>query len=173
MKKIFFNRFQHFWHLVQILKILKKMMTLMAYVFLIFQTAKDVVTEMTEKSCFRRPFDKQHGKRSQTHLKSTRQQPYQIYWSLSRKLSWKNSLFVICKILGLFLNILTADGKYSVLNREILTQPIEMELSKETKTFCQSFSAFLTSSSNFKNLAKNDHPCGLSISENTYCERPS
>ena len=51
----------------------------MAYVFLIFQNAKDVITEMTEKSCFRRLFDKQHGKLSQTHLKSTRQQPYQIY----------------------------------------------------------------------------------------------
>ena len=32
------------------------------------------------------------------------------------------SLLVICKILGLFVNTLNSDDKYSVLNRENLTQ---------------------------------------------------
>ena len=30
--------------------------------------------------------------------------------------SWKKSLLVICKILGLFVKTLTADGKYSLLS---------------------------------------------------------
>ena len=40
-------------------------------------------------------------------------------------MSWKKSLLVICKILGLFINTLTADDKYSLLNRDNLTQPIQ------------------------------------------------
>ena len=32
--------------------------------------------------------------------------------------SWKMSLLVIWKILGLFINTLTADGKYSLFNRD-------------------------------------------------------
>ena len=40
-------------------------------------------------------------------------------------MSWKKSLLVICKILGLFINTLTADDKYSLLNRDNLMQPIQ------------------------------------------------
>ena len=57
-------------------------MTLKAYAFRKLQTAKDVVTQMSEKSRFRRPFNKQHVKRSQTHLKSARQRLYHFYLSL-------------------------------------------------------------------------------------------
>ena len=32
--------------------------------------------------------------------------------------SWKKSVLVICKNLGLFVNPLTADNKYSLLNRD-------------------------------------------------------
>ena len=35
----------------------------------------------------------------------------------------------MCKIFRLFVNTLTADDKYSVLNRGHLTQPIQMNLS--------------------------------------------
>ena len=45
------------------------------------------------------------------------------------------SLLVICKILGLFVNTLTADDKYSLLNRDSLTQSIETLLSQKQKTF--------------------------------------
>ena len=54
-------------------------MTLIAYVFPKLQTAKDVVREVSKKSCFRRPFNKLHGKRSQTLLKSARQHLDHIY----------------------------------------------------------------------------------------------
>ena len=40
------------------------------------------------------------------------------------------SLLVIFKILGVFVNRLTADDKYSVLNIENLIQPIQIHLFK-------------------------------------------
>ena len=51
------------------------------------------------------------------------------------QLSWKQSLLVICKILRLFLNTFSADDKYSVLNTDTLTQPIQMQLSKKQNNF--------------------------------------
>ena len=42
---------------------------------------------------------------------------------------------MICKILRLFVNTWTAHNKYSVLNREYLTRPIDMQLSQKEKTF--------------------------------------
>ena len=42
---------------------------------------------------------------------------------------------MICKVLRLFVNTQTADDKYSLLNRDNLTQPIQMQLSQEQKTF--------------------------------------
>ena len=106
----------------------EKKMTLIAYVFPKLRIAKDMVREMSKKSRFKRPFDKQHGKRSQTLLKSPWQHLYHIYWSLYTILSWKKWLLVICKILGLFVNTLTVDDRYSVLKSVNLTKPIQMQL---------------------------------------------
>ena len=51
---------------------------------------------------------------------------------------------------------MAADNKYPVLNRENLMIPIWMQLSKQQKTFCESFAAFLKSSLNFKHFEKED-----------------
>ena len=45
------------------------------------------------------------------------------------------SLLVICKTLKLFINTLTADDKYSLLNRDNLTQPIRMLVTEKRKMF--------------------------------------
>ena len=58
---------------------LKKNMNIIADVLTIIRTLKDVVTQISKKSSFRRPFDKQPGKPSQTLLKSARQHLYDIY----------------------------------------------------------------------------------------------
>ena len=58
------------------------------------------------------------------------------------KLSWIKSVLVICKILGLFVNTLTGDEKYSLLTMDNLTQQIEMQLSKKQKALSQFFSTF-------------------------------
>ena len=44
-----------------------------------------------------------------------------------------------CKILRLFFNILISDSKYSLLNTDKLTQPIQMELSQQEKSFSTFF----------------------------------
>ena len=68
----------------------------------------------------------------------------------------QKSLLVICKISTLFPNTLSGDGKYSLLNRDNLTQPIQMQLPQKQKTFCKFFSAFLKSSLNFAHFQEKD-----------------
>ena len=63
---------------------------------------------------------------------------------------------MICKISRLFANILSADGKYSLLNRDNLTQPIQMQLSRKQKTFSEYFCAFLKSSLKFEHFQTED-----------------
>ena len=69
---------------------------------------------------------------------------------------FKNSLWVICKILGLFVNPLTADDKYSLLNRSNLLQHFQMQLSQKRKTFSEFFFAFSKFRFNFNHLQKKD-----------------
>ena len=64
------------------------------------------------------------------------------------------SLLVIEKIVRLFVNTLPADEKHYLLNRENLTQPIEIELYQKEKTISEFFLAFLKSILNFKHLLK-------------------
>ena len=65
---------------------------------------------------------------------------------------------MIQKTLRLFANTLTLDDKHYLLNRENLTQPIQIQLSQKQKTFSQFFFAFLKSILNFKHLPKKDDP---------------
>ena len=60
-------------------------------------------------------------------------------------MNWKKFLLVLWKFLRLFANTLNADDKYSLLNRDNLTQPIHILLSQKQKTFSQFFSEFLKS----------------------------
>ena len=111
---------------------------------------------MSKKSHFRGPFDKQHGKRAQALLKSASQHHYHIHRSLLNKLSWKKSLLLTCKILGLLVNTLAADEKYPVVNRDNSTIPIQMQLSQRQKSFAHFFAAFYKSAMNFKYFEKKD-----------------
>ena len=76
---------------------------------------------------------------------------------------WKKSLLVIHKILRLFRNILTEHDKHYLLNRDNLTEPIQMQLSEKQKTFSGISLAFLNSLLNFKHLPKKDDPHRSSI----------
>ena len=98
---------------------------------------------MSKESCFRGPFNKKkHGKGAQTLLKSERQHLYHIYRCLRTQLNPKKSLLVIRKVLSLFLNILTANDKYSLLNRGNLMQPTQILLSEKEIAFSIFFSHF-------------------------------
>ena len=67
-------------------------------------------------------------------------------------------MLVLCKILTLFVNTLTSDDKYSLLNRNNLTQRIQILLSQKQKTFSRLFAAFLKSTLNFERLQKKRCP---------------
>ena len=109
---------------------------------------------MSKKSRFRGPFEELHGKRSQTLLKFAPQTLYLTHLPLVSQLSWKKSLLLTCKILGLLLNRYAADEKYQVLNREILMIPIQMQLYETQKNFSEFLTAFVKSRLNLKNFEK-------------------
>ena len=136
------------------MSIFQKKMTLIADGFPKLRTQKNLVRSMPKRSVFKGSFEKQHGKCAQTLLKCQGQLLYHIYWSLWRQLSYKKSLLVTCKISILFPNTLSADSKCSLLNRENLTQPVQMQVSRKQNIFSRFFSAFLKSSLNFRHFQK-------------------
>ena len=58
----------------------------------------------------------------------------------------------------MFVNTLTADDKYSPLNRDNLTQPIRTQLSQKQQAFSKFFLAFSKSTLNFEHFEKKDDP---------------
>ena len=58
----------------------------------------------------------------------------------------------------MLVNTLTADDKYSLLNRDNLTQPIRTLLSKKHAPFSEFFLAFSKSTLNFEHFQKKDDP---------------
>ena len=149
----------------------KKKMTLIAEVFPKLRSPKNKVRSMSIKTRFKGSFKKQHGKSHQTLFKFGWQNLYHIYWSLWRQLFLKNFLLVICKISRYFPNTLSADAKYSPLNRDNLTQPIQILLSQKQKTFSQFFSSFLKCTFNFEPFQKKDDPHRRCISEIAVSEK--
>ena len=132
------------------MNIFKKKMTLIAEVFPKLPSPKNKVRSMSIKSRFKGSFRKQHGKRVQTLLKFAQQILYHINWSHWTQLACKKSLVVTRKISRLFPNTLSADSKYSLLNRDNLMQPSQMQVSQKPKSFAEFFAAFLKSSLNFE-----------------------
>ena len=120
-----------------------KKMTFIADVFPKLGTQRNLVRSMPKKSRLKGSFGRQNGKGPQTLFKFTWEHIYHIYWSLWMQLTCKKSLLVTCKISRMFLNTLTADGKYCRLNRDNWTQLIQMQLYRKQITFSRFFSAFL------------------------------
>ena len=113
------------------LNISKKRMTLLVNVFPKLPSCKDAVRQISKKSRFPVPFHKHRGKLAQKLFKSVQQHLYHIDLSVWRIFSLMKLLLVICKILRLFVNRFTADDKYSLLNRDNLMEPIQMQLSEK------------------------------------------
>ena len=74
-------------------------------------------------------------------------------------------MLVLCKILGLFVNTLTDDDKYSLLYRDNLTQQIQILLSQKPKTFSRLSSEIFIPTLNFEHFQKKDHPHSRIISK--------
>ena len=139
-KNFFSIFFCHFWKLHQILKILKKKMIFIANVCPILQTVKNFVTPLCKKRRFGTRFDSQHVKVSRILAKSPREHFYHVFSSFWGKLIWKMSPLVLGEILGVFVNTLTADGKYPVQGCENLHLPIQMQLSEKPNSILCSIS---------------------------------
>ena len=58
----------------------------------------------------------------------------------------------------MFVNTLTADDKYSLLNRDNLMPPIRTQLSQKQEAFPQFFLAFSKSTLNFEHFQIKDDP---------------
>ena len=127
---------------------------------------------MSKKSSFRGSSDMWHGKRAETLSKSGQQHLYHIYWSLWKQFSWKKSLLVIFKILGLFLNPLSADDKYYLLKRGNLLQHFQIQLSRKRNILSQFFFfEFPKFRFNFEHFQKKDDLHSWCIFELTYSEK--
>ena len=126
---------------------------------------KDVATETSERSCFRPPFANEGVNGFQTLLKSARHHYYHLFSSIWGKLSWKKLPSVLYEILRLFINALTADGKYSDSNMQNFPQQFQTPLSQKQKTFSGFFIVFLKCAWNLEHFQKKDEYPSLIISE--------
>ena len=66
---------------------------------------------------------------------------------------------------------MTADDRYSLLNRDNLTQPIPTSLSQKVRAFFQFFLGYLKSTLNFEHLQKKDDLHSWNISYITHSEK--
>ena len=80
-------------------------------------------------------------------------------------------MLVLCKIIGLFVNILSEDDKYCLLYRENVTQPIQIHLSHKQKTFSEFFSEFLKSTLNYEHSGRKYDPHSQCISQITVSKK--
>ena len=76
----------------------------------------------------------------------------------------KSAIFKF-EILGLIVNTLTADDKYSRPNIQKLTQELKTAISQKQKTFSGIFITYLKSITNSEAFAKKVESASLSISE--------
>ena len=120
---------------------------------------------MSKKPRFRIPSDSQHVNGSETLLKSARQQCYKIFPLLWVNFSLKKSLLVISNILRYFVSTSTADGMYSVFNRDNLQQLIQMRLSKKQKVVSAFFSSISVTYITFSAFWKKDDSHSWCISK--------
>ena len=80
-------------------------------------------------------------------------------------------MLVLCKFLRQFFNTLTADCKYYVLNRDNLTQRIQILLPQKQKNFSEVLSTFLKGTLNLYHFQKKGDLQSPCISQITVSEK--
>ena len=140
-------------------------MSVLAEIFQKLLFPKEAATETSRKSCFRTPFDNQRVNWFQTPLKVAKHYYYPFFPWISGKLSWKKTALLWLKILRVFVNILTADDKYSCRNKQNFPQQLQMLLSEKQKSFSWFFVAFLKFAWNLEHFEKKDECPRRNISE--------
>ena len=137
-EKIFLNSFFHCWNLHQIFNILKKRMIVIGNAIPKLKNVKSFVRPLSKKRRLRTRFVSQHVKAFRILLKSPWEH-FSCFLSFSGKLIWKTSPLVLGKVLVVFVNGLTAIGKYPVQDCETLKLPFQIQLSEKWKIFSQFF----------------------------------
>ena len=146
-------------------------MIVIAIEFRKLQTVKDLVNPLSRKRRFRTSFDSQHVNGWQNIVKSAREYFDHIFWSLLTKITSKTSPFWKFEIIEVFVNKLTADGKYPVGDCENLQFLNHIKLAYKRKTFSQSFVPFMGFPSIFKHFGKKDDRDSWCIFEITDFQR--
>ena len=80
------------------------------------------------------------------------------------------SVLLISQILGLFVNIFTADDKYSLRNKSFFATNSNAIIFLKIY-FSEFFASFLKCISNFEHFLEKDDPHRLHLSEISDCER--
>ena len=126
---------------------------------------------MPEKPYFRTVFGNQPVNGLETLLKSPRHYYYPIFPWIWDKLSWKKSALVRSKMLGLFVNTLTAGYTYSRGNMHTFTQQVQPPLSLKQEPFSGFFIAFLKSIWNREHFQKKKRVFSLKYFRNHWLQK--
>ena len=140
-------------------------MSFLAQVFPKFLTPQELVSYMSERRYFGIRFGKQRFSGFETLLKSALHHYYWMFPSIWDKLSWKNCFLVRSEILGLFVNILTAEYKVSRRNIKNFQKQLQTQLSQKRKAFSWFFKAFFKCTSSLKHFEQKDGASSLSFPE--------
>ena len=130
-----------------------------------------MLTWMPKSSCSGTHSCSQRVHGSQTLLKSARHHFYPDLSLSQDKLSWKTSLWIRSKMVGLFLNTSTADHMYSAHTSEKIQQQVQTQLSWNWKTIPHIAIPFLKSTWNSALLKKKDQLDRSNILEVTDSEK--
>ena len=132
---------------------------------------KELASETSRRFCFRTPFGNERVNRFQTPLKDARHHYYPFFPWIPSNASWKKSGLPWSYILRLFVNTLTADGKFSCHNMQNLLQQLQTLLSQQRKTFSWFFIEFSKGAWNLGQIEEKDECPSLIISEIVVSER--
>ena len=169
--RLFLHILLYFSNVREIYNILKKRMSFLALLYPKLLFPKEVATETSRRSCFRKPFGNLRVNGFQIPLKVARHPYYPFFRWIPGKLSWKKTSLLWLKILRLFANTLTSDDKYSCRNMQNFLQQLQTLLSQKGKTFSGFFIPFLKCSWNWKYFEKKDECPSLIISEISLSQR--
>ena len=98
----------------------EKNLSIIAEIFPKLLTLKNAVTQMHSRSCFRTLSSRQHSNGSKTRQKYTTEHFYPTLTSFWHRWIWKTPFLVRFEILGLFVNVLTANAELACHNTRIL-----------------------------------------------------
>ena len=106
-------------------------MSLIGQVFLKIFTPKDESIKMDTWACFLKPCGSERVNESLKLLKSAEKNFYYTFSSLWDKLSQERLFLIRFEISGLLVNTLSDNCEFSRSNRDNLSLPIEIKLSKK------------------------------------------